>query len=580
MANKYELTLGAIPNPGHGVSFRVWAPRAEDVSLVLLSEPGMVLPLEREADGYFSRVVPEAAPGMDYLYRIDGKTDRPDPASRHQPQGTRAPSRIVDLHSFHRTDSAWRGSALTDFIIYKLHIGTFTAEGTFEAAIAKLPYLRELGVTAIELMSIAAFPEGYRAGRAGVALFAPQSGYGGPQGLASFVEACHQNGLCCLLDVQYDHFNPEWNSLADFGPYLTERYWTPRGGAMNFDGPFSDGVRRFFVENAVYWLREYHLDALRIGSVQSLFDFSARHILDEIQAEFSSEAERLGRAAHLIAESDLNDLRILAPRERGGYALNAQSSGDFHHAVHALLTGDRRGCFVDFGLVADLAKALNQGFVYDGRYSTYRERRHGSSTAGSKGCSFVVHTEDPDCVALCAHGGRLGALATTEKQKLAACLLLLAPNIPLLFMGQEYGEVAPSLDTALDWSALDRPPHSQLLTLYRDLFALRREQPSLRGCRQDLCRAMFNETQRYLVVQRRDPSGSCTFALFNFSDAACRIPTPDLGGRFRLALASADARYGDAAGAQRVVAASEICPGWDLYAPCPAWGALVYVRGA
>lgn len=579
MANTYELTLGAIPKPG-GVSFRVWAPWAEEVSLILLREPRVALPLEREADGYFSRVVPEAAPGMDYLYRIDGKTERPDPASRHQPQGTRGPSRIVSPHALPWSDSAWSGLTLPDFIIYELHIGTFTPEGTFAAAVEKLPYLRDLGVTAVELMSVAAFSEERSWGYDGVALFAPQSSYGGPQGLALFIDACHRNGLCCVLDVQYDHFAPEWHGLADFGPYITERYWTAWGGAVNFDGPLSDCVRRFFVENAVYWLREYHLDALRIGAVQNLFDSSARHILDEIQAAFSAEAERLGRAAYLIAESDLNDLRILAPRERGGYALDAQSSGDFHHAVHALLTGDRRGCFVDFGRVADLAAALNQGFVYDGRYSAYRERRHGGSAAGSRGHGFVICTEDPDSALRCAHGSRLGALISLEKQKLAACLLLLAPNVPLLCMGQEYGELLSLFDSSLDWSVPERAPHSQLLALYQDLLKLRHQHPCLRSCRQDLTRALFSDEKRYLVLQRNDPSGSCAFALFNFSDAACAVPTPDLGGRFRLALATADARYGGPVGDAQTLAATEICPGWDLFAVCPAWGALVYVRGA
>lgn len=445
MANKYELTLGAIPKPG-GISFRVWAPRADEVALILLSEPSVTLTLEREADGYFSRMVPEAAPGMDYVYRIDGKTERPDPASRHQPQGVRGPSRIVAPQAFSWSDSAWRGLALPDFIIYKIHIGTFTPEGTFAAAIEKLPYLRELGVTAVELMSVAAFPEERSWGH-GVALFAPQSSYGGPEGLALFVDACHRNGLCCVVDLHYDHFDPEWHGLADFAPYITERYWTAWGGAVNFDGPLSDGVRHFFIENVVYWLREYHLDALRIGAIQNLFDFSARHILDELQAAFLAEAKRLGRAAYLIAESDLNDLRILAPRERGGYALDAQSSGDFQHAVHALLTGDRRGCFIDFGRVADLATALNQGFAYDGRYSAYRERRHGGSAAGSRGHNFVVCTEDPDSAFSCSHGSRFGALVPLEKQRLAACLLLLAPNIPLLFMGQEYGEANSLFDS-------------------------------------------------------------------------------------------------------------------------------------
>ena len=325
--------------------------------------------MEREDDEVFRVLVPEQAASTDYLYVIDDSKERPDPVSRWQPEGVHGPSRVVDPKAFDWTDREWKGVPLDEYVIYELHVGTFTADGTFAGAIEKLEYLRDLGVSAVELMPVAEFPGARNWGYDGVYPYAAHSAYGGPGGLKKLVDACHRQGLAVVLDVVYNHLGPEGNYLADFGPYFTNRYLTPWGDAVNFDGPFSDGVRRYFVDNALYWLTEYHIDALRLDAIHGIFDFGTRHILGEIGEKFHAAAASLGRRAHLIAESDLSDVRVINPVEAGGHGLDAQWNDDFHHALLTVLTGARQGYFADFGRIVDLRKALRDGFVYDGRYS-------------------------------------------------------------------------------------------------------------------------------------------------------------------------------------------------------------------
>ena len=612
--SRRPLDLGAVPRSIEGVSFRVWAPRLRSLAVELTGPPARVIEMARGDGDVFEVVVPEASAGVDYALVVDGERRLPDPTSRHQPKGPHGPSRVVDAAAFSWTDADWAGRPLEEYVLYELHVGTFTPEGTFDAAIGRLDDLAALGVTAVEPMPVAEFPGGRNWGYDGVDLFAVQSTYGGPEAFARFVDACHARGLAVVLDVVYNHIGPEGNYLGVFAPYFSDRYRTPWGDALNFDGPDSDGVRRFFIDNAVHWLRHYHVDALRLDAVHGIYDFSARHVLEELQASFAAEAAQLGRRAFIIAESDLNDVRIINPRERGGYGLDAQWSDDFHHSVHGLLVGSRRGYFADFGSVSDLDAAIVRGYVYDGRYSPYRRRRHGNSAADRPGEQFVVFVQNHDQVANGSQGKRHGTLLSLEQQKLAACLLLTAPNVPLLFMGQEYGETRPfdyfvshgdsglveavragrrreheAFDdggafadpqdeatfraSTLDWSARGRAPHAQLLSLTHDLLVLRRTHPALAHLRRDLTRVWSDDAERTLVLERRHPSGQRAVVVFNLSAEARAIPISAPPGPLKLALWTGDPRY---AGPKDAVAPPSTLQG-PVGPTCAAWSAAIYL---
>ena len=410
----------------------------------LLGEHPRLIPLVPQGRGYFETVVPQVRPGDRYLYRLDDRIERPDPASQYQPEGVHAASAVVDQAAFQWTDRGWRGLPLEDLIIYELHTGTLTQAGTFEAVIPLLDYLKnDVGITAIELMPVAQFPGGRNWGYDGVYPFAPQASYGGPQGLKTLVNTCHARGLAVVLDVVYNHLGPEGNYLGEFGPYFTDHYRTPWGSAINYDGPDSDGVRHYVVSNALYWVTEYHIDGLRLDAIHGIYDFSARHILDEIGAAVHEQAAKLGRRILEIAESSLNDVRIIAPRDQGGYGLDAQWNDDFHHALRTSLVSERAGYYEDFHGLPDLATALQDGFVYSGQYSPFRRRRHGNSSRGRCPAQFVVFAQNHDQIGNRALGDRLSTLAPFEALKVAAASVLLSPSVPLLFMGEEYGETAP-----------------------------------------------------------------------------------------------------------------------------------------
>ena len=501
--------------------FAVWAPRAERVSARILSGRGTgVHRLEPNDDGVFSGIVAGVAAGDDYLFRLEGSwgaCERPDPVSRFQPDGVHGPSRVVDPFAFAWTDSGWTGREMADHVLYELHVGTFSDAGTFDGVIAHLDDLVALGITAIELMPIGEFPGRRNWGYDGVALYAAASAYGGPAGLRRLVDAAHRAGLGVVLDVHYNHLGPEGNYLADFGPYFTERHRTPWGPAMNFDDADSDEVQRWVVDNALHWIVEFHLDGLRLDAVHAIVDLGARHVLAELADTVHGVARHLGRRVHLIAESDLNDPRIVRPPERGGYDIDAQWSDDFHHAVHAVLTGERFGYYADFGGVACVAKTLTDRFVNDGCRSGFRRRRHGAPARDVPADRFVVFVQNHDQIGNRAGGERLAALVSPDALRLAAAVLLLSPYVPMLFMGEEYGETRPFLyfvshgDPALldavrtgrreefaafGWaddvpdpaaeetflrSRLDRASGSTALrALYRDLLRVRREEPALR----------------------------------------------------------------------------------------------------
>jgi maltooligosyltrehalose trehalohydrolase len=434
--------LGAT-DLGHGrCEFLVWAPNVSSAAVHLLSPEERIEPLERSSFGYHSAVIRNVGSGSRYVFRLDGDRDRPDPASRFQPMGVHGPSEVID-EGFPWEDQHWCGIPLKDLIIYELHVGAFTQKGTFDGVISCLDDLRRLGMTAIELMPVAQFPGDRNWGYDGTYPFAAQNSYGGPLGLKRLVNACHERGLAVLLDVVYNHLGPEGNYLWDYGPYFTDRYRTPWGDAINFDGPQSDHVRRFFIENALYWINQFHVDGLRLDAVHAIIDFSARPFLEELAEAVHARADDLNRHLHLVAESALNDNRLVRSSDLGGFGLDAQWNDDFHHAMHALLTGERFGYYEDFGRFSHLAKAYGEGFVYTGQFSAYRKRRHGNSSRHIPARRFVVFSQNHDQIGNRMRGERLASLVGFEELKLAAGLVLLSPFIPLLFMGEEYGETAP-----------------------------------------------------------------------------------------------------------------------------------------
>lgn len=549
--------LGAAVGPGE-VSFWVWAPHASRLELVLFSgrEEAERRVLQSERDGYFSLRVPGLGPGANYAYSVDGSPPLPDPASRYQPEGVHGPSQVVDL-AFPWTDSEWKGMPLEKFIIYELHIGTFTPEGTFDAACERLGYLKELGVTAVEVMPVAQFPGTRNWGYDGAQLFAVQNSYGGPTAFQRFVNACHEHGLAVILDVVYNHLGPEGNYLHQYGPYFTDKYKTPWGPAINYDGRGSDAVRHFVISNSLQWVCDFHVDALRLDAVHGIFDFSAKHILAEVKEAVDEAAARLGRAVYVIAESDLNDVRIIEERGRGGYGLDAQWSDDLHHSIHALLTGERDGYYLDFGSPAHLAKALAKTFVYDGCYSLYRQRRHGSDASQMPGNKFVVCMQNHDQVGNRLLGERISTLVSREAQRLAAALVLCSPYIPLIFMGEEYGEQRPFLyfishgDEALaravregrrrefsafqwkgempdpqaeqtflasklNWAALAEERHREHLAFYKRLIELRKNHPALSSLSKE--RMKVELAGNLLFVKRWSADGRGLLLCYNLSD--------------------------------------------------------------
>src|ERR1700730_13843560 len=587
----WELEFGASVRDSDHVEFRVWAPKVTSLAVRVLGGQPRTIPMTcRESE--FVATVPHVHEGMGYFYLLEGERQRPDPVSRWQPRGVHGPSCIVDPKSFVWSDQRWSGIPLKDFIIYELHTGTFTPEGSFESMVPRLPYLRDLGITAIEIMPVAEVPGDRNWGYDGASLYAPQSSYGGPTGLKKLVDSCHRLDLAVVLDVVYNHLGPEGNYLPEFAPCYTDAHHTPWGKAIIFDRPESDGIRRFVIDNALYWLTEYHVDALRLAAIHGIYDFGARHILEELWETFQNQARRLNRQAWVIAESDLEDVRIINPRAVGGYALDAQWHDDFHHALYALLTGEKQGFLMDFGSIADLAKSIHEGFVFDWRHSRYRRRHYGSVSKHRPGEQFVGFSQNHDQVANTSKGRRLSSLVSAGQQKLAAVLTLCSPFLPLLFMGEEYGETVPFLfftsfedpdlvaavregrkkelgayysesefadpqapstfeRSKLDWSKHLISPHAEMLLLHRDLISLRKRQPSLGNCRKDLTDIRWNEGAKWLVVTRTDPSGSSCLLVCNFSADAQSIPvdSPSIPVRaepqaWRLALRTGDAAYG------------------------------------
>jgi maltooligosyltrehalose trehalohydrolase len=569
---KVPERLGASPLPNQSCAFQVWAPNATRVE-VKVGSSGRFEPLHAIGGGYYRGHIGQVEIGSPYLFRLNGVLERPDPASRQQSGGVHGPSRVCDL-AYDWQDAAWRGVPLRRYVIYELHVGTFSRLGTFDGVIAQIDRLRELGVTAIELMPVAQFPGSRNWGYDGVYPFAVQQSYGGPRALQRLVDACHRVGLAVVLDVVYNHLGPEGNYLGDFGPYFTDQYRTPWGSALNFDGAQNEGVRRYFLENALQWIEDFHVDALRLDAIHAIVDRSAHPFLEELADLVHRRGEELGRHLYVIGESDLNDPRVVRPSALGGHGLDAMWCDDFHHSAHSLITGETSGYYADFGQVDQLAQAFASGMSNAGAYSRFRQRRHGRPGTDLQPEQLVVCLQNHDQVGNRLLGERSAALMSFEQQKLAAGIVCLSRFVPLLFMGEEYGETAPfqyfvdhsdeSLIAAIrkgraqefgHFGWREQPPdpaasethercvlnhelrlsgrHQVLYRLYQTLLRLR---PGLLGALPDQCVPF--EAQRILLVRR-----DCAWLAYSFSPEPqeVRLPIP-LGG-WQLLLSSADPRW-------------------------------------
>ncbi|MER6302077.1 malto-oligosyltrehalose trehalohydrolase [Kitasatospora sp. NPDC001539] len=522
--------------------YEVWAPYAD--SRVTVEVQGTEHPLERcaDRDGWWSG----EAPGGDYAFRLDGGPPLPDPRSPRQPYGPDGPSRAVDHAAFRWSQSGWRGRPLPGSVLYELHIGTFTARGTFDAAAEHLDHLVELGVDFVELMPVCPFPGRHGWGYDGVSLWAVHEPYGGPEGLKRFVDAAHRKGLGVVLDVVHNHLGPSGNHLPAFGPYFTDRHHTPWGSAVNLDAPGSDEVRRYLIDSALTWLRDYRIDGLRLDAVHALADDRAVHFLEELSCEVDKLAVAVNRPLFLVAESDINTPRTTAAREAGGHGLTAQWSDDFHHALHCALTGESQGYYGDFARepLAAVARTLTRGFFHDGTWSSFRGRHHGRPFPPDGGHRLLGYLQTHDQIGNRALGDRVSATLSAGRLACGAALVLTSPFTPMLFMGEEWGAATPwqyftdhtdpelaeavrqgrrrefaehgwaaeavpdpqepatVLRSVLDWTEPQREPHAELLAWYRTLIRLRRERPELSDPILGAVRVAFEEEAGWLVVHR------------------------------------------------------------------------------
>lgn len=555
-------TIGVNFDEQGKADVRVWAPLAQQVELYVIST-GAMLPLQKEGHGYWHLHTDKLKEGDPYKFRLDGEKEYPDPASLSQPSGVHGASATVHIKPFAWTDNTWNNIPLQDYILYELHTGTFTPEGTFEAIESKLDHLIELGINAIEIMPVAQFPGSRNWGYDGVAPFAVQHSYGGHAGLKKLVNRCHQKGIAVILDVVYNHLGPEGAYLGVYGPYFTEKYKTPWGGAINFDDAWCDGVRHFFIDNALMWFRDFHVDALRLDAAHAIKDFSPTHILKEIRQHVDALMEQTGRTHYLIVELDLNDNRFINPIDKCGYGMDAQWIDEFHHALRVTAMGERTGYYSDFRGIDDLAKAYRDAYVYDGQYSEHRKRAFGVPT-DNPGQQFIVFSQNHDQVGNRMLGERTSSLVSFEMQKLLAGAVLVSPFLPMLFMGEEWGETHPFLyfvshtdgalaeavrkgrkaefaafhaageapdpmaeetftNSKLQWPLLQDEKHQVLFRYYKCLIGLRKQHPAL----QQLNRKNVDvRTEEQILLLRRWHNEQPVLCLLNFFKTPYTITLP------------------------------------------------------
>lgn len=547
-----------------GCHFSVWAPEKNSMTLYLADDKD--IPMQKDGHGYFYVDVPSIQHGNHYYYKPDGATTYPDPASPWQPEGVHGPSAVLD-HQLHAwTDNNWRGLPFSSLIFYELHVGAFTPEGTFEAIIPRLSELADLGINAIELMPVAQYPGRRNWGYDEVFLYAVQDSYGGPEGLKQLVDACHRHGIAVFLDVIYNHVGREGNTLDQFGPYFSDKYHTPWGKALNFDGAWSDGVKDFIIDNVIYWAENYHIDGLRLDAIHEIFDRNAVTIWDQLHDTVKKWQQQNGRSFYLIAESDGNDPRTVRPISSGGLGFDAQWLDDFHHSLYVLLDPEGIRYYEDFGRLDQLAKAYTEGFVHSNEYVRFRHRRHGASSAGIPGDKFIVFNQNHDIPGNRPGGERLSVLVDLPRLKLAAAAILLSPYIPMLFMGEEYGEKAPfyffsdysdpevirglssrqqqfasfNFDgeprdpqleqtfttSRLNWDQRTEGEHATLLGWHKQLIALRRTHPLLKDCTKNNFRADLLGSQGLALYRHSADQTQYLLCLLNFSPEPLTASTP------------------------------------------------------
>lgn len=559
----------------------VWAPEAKTVNVWLVDKKKQLELIARD-DGYWSCITPAIVPGDAYYLELNGE-QFPDPASLHQPQGVSGPSEVFNPGAFHWTDHEWINLPQRDYILYELHTGTFSAAGTFEGIIEKLPYLNDLGITAIEIMPVAQFSGTRNWGYDGVFPFAVQHSYGGPLGLQKLVDACHANGIAVILDVVYNHLGPEGNILPAFGPYFTDKYKTPWGQAVNFDDAHCDAVRRYFLENALMWLRDFHIDALRLDAVHAIKDFSPKHWLRELRERVDELMQETNRMHYLMVECDLNDRKFIDPVDAHGYGMHAQWVDEFHHALRVTTGQPKTGYYEDFNGLLHLAKSWQDGYVYTGQYSPHRSKAFGTDTINIEPFRFVVFSQNHDHVGNRMLGERTSVLVNFEMQKVLAAAVLTSSFLPLLFMGEEYGETNPFLyfvshegkelaeavregrkrefkafhiegefpdpqreetfrQSKLGWSILRKEEHATLFRYYQQLIALRKKLNAIgRADRENLKLDVF-ESQQVMLVHRWHAKEH-VLCVFNFSNQLQTVSSALLDKPWKLVLNSAASEW-------------------------------------
>jgi len=580
MFNRVKREIGVNFNDAKHAEIRFWAPEAEHVAIKTAQK---LLPLEKKDLGYWELQSDELQPGSTYNFMLNGETLIPDPASLRQPEGVHGVSEAVDLNAFVWTDQDWKNPALGSYLLYELHTGTFSAEGTFEGIIGKLDYLIDLGITAIELMPVAQFPGGRNWGYDGVFPFAVQNSYGGAAGLQKLVNACHEKGLAVVLDVVYNHMGPEGNYFGQAGPYFTEKYHTPWGSAINFDDAWSDGVRSYFIENVLMWFRDFHLDGLRLDAVHAIKDLGVKHVLQEISQEVDLLMEATRRKHYLIAECDLNDNKYINPLAQHGYGMDAQWIDEFHHALRVTAGEPATGYYSDFTGIKHLEKAYRDAYIYDGIYSPHRLKTFGGKAEGNAGSQFVVFSQNHDQVGNRMLGERSSELLSYEMQKLMAGAVLCSPFLPMLFMGEEWGETHPFLfftshgdpelvtavregrkaefaafhaegeapdpqaeDTfnrsKLQWNLPEEEGHQQLLSFYKTMIGLRKQYAPLNNTDRNQLTVSADAVTNCLVLRRWE-DGVQVLCLMNFSKKTQDITIPDDKPYWRKILDSADPKW-------------------------------------
>jgi maltooligosyltrehalose trehalohydrolase len=565
--------------------FTVWAPEKKKMTLHIVHPAQQKIQMQKDETGHFTAEV-QTPVGTRYLYiNDDAEKGLPDPAAHYQPGGVHGPSEVIDQNAYKWNDSNWKPPVFEDLILYELHIGTFTGQGTFESAIEKLDLLVEIGINAIEIMPVAQFPGDRNWGYDGVYPYAVQNSYGGPLGLKKLVDACHQRGIAVFLDVVYNHQGPEGNYIEQFAPYFTDHYKTPWGKAINYDGQWSDGVREFYSGNAIYWLEDFHIDGLRFDAVHAVYDFGAVHFWELVHEKIRELEKKNKRAYYTIAESDLNAPHVIQPVEQNGYGFTAQWLDDFHHAAYVLLDKDGKDRYYDFGTMHQLAKAYCEGFVHSGEFVKFRKRKYGRSSAGIPGNKFVAFINNHDQAGNRMDGARLCSLVGLDLSKIATAMLLLAPYVPMLFMGEEYGEespfyyfishsdpvliksvregrkeefkafVKPGIEfpdpqseyifrqSKLNWEHRNNKRNKILLEWHAELIRLRKTNDALKHFDKECIRAEVLQ-QDGIVLHRKDHTGRCeVLALFNISSNDVAYFLPGNNGSWKKLLDSTEGKW-------------------------------------